>query len=158
MIDYQKHPDPKAQMELALSGKTTASPKLHRPRFNFNRDNTKYGKRHKKGVMNGTEKAYAAILEEQKAAGEIIDWIFEAVTFRLTDGLCTYTPDFQVFYADGVMEFVDAKGGGPIDDKSIVKVKCAAEKFWMYRFVVMQKLSKKHIEKNDGKPWKRTEY
>ncbi len=118
----------------------------------FNRDNTKYGKRHTPGVMNQTESAYADTLQALKLTGEIIDWKFEGVKFRLAD-LCFYTPDFAVFYADGVMEFVDAKGGGPMDDKSIVKAKVAAEQFPFFRFVIEQRLPKKL-----GGGWKRTEF
>lgn len=127
-----------------------------KPRFNFKRDNSKYGKRHKPGEMNATERQYAEILEARKAAGDVIDWQFEAVKFKIADN-CFYTPDFQVMLADGTIEYIDAKGGGPIDDKSIVKVKCAAEKFWQFRFVVEQKLSKKDAAKLNL-IWKRTEY
>jgi hypothetical protein len=116
------------------------------------RDNSKYGKRHTPGVMNQTEAAYAEGLEARKLAGEIIGWEFEAVTFKLADG-CRYTPDFFVTLTDGTMECIDAKGGGPMDDKSIVKVKCAAEKFHQFRFAIEQRLPKKL-----GGGWKRREF
>lgn len=115
-------------------------------------DRSKYGKRHKPGEMNQTEAAYAEGLEGRKLNGEIVSWEFEAVTFKLADG-CRYTPDFAVYFPDGTMEFVDAKGGGPIDPKSLVKAKCAAAKFPQFQFVVEQKLAKKR-----GGGWKRTEY
>lgn len=127
-----------------------------RPKFTFRKDNTKYGKRHKPGVMNRTEEAYAEILEARKLAGEVIDWVFEAVTFKLADDT-RYTADFLVYLADGSMEFVDAKGGGPIDPKSVVKIKAAAEKFWQFRFVIEQKRNKTDALKA-GAEWKRTEY
>jgi hypothetical protein len=123
-----------------------------KPRFAFRTDASKYGKRHKPGVMNGTESAYAEILQSRKLAGEIIDWQFEAMTFKLADDT-RYTPDFLVLWEGGMMDFVDAKGGGPIDPKSLVKIKCAAEKFWMFRFVIEQKQAKKN-----GGGWKRIEY
>ncbi len=123
-----------------------------RPKFAFKRDSSKYGKRHKPGVMNQTEAAYAAILEGMKLNGIVLDWVFEAYTFKLADDT-RYTPDFAVYYADGTMVFVDAKGGGPIDPKSLVKIKCAAEKFWQFTFVIEQKQAKKN-----GGGWKRTEY
>ncbi len=113
------------------------------------RDNTKYGKRHKPGVMNQTESAYAEGLQARKLAGEIIDWQFEAMTFKLADG-CRYTPDFAIWLADGSMEMVDTKGGGPMDEKSRVKVKVAAEKFPQFVFVIEQRQAKKH-----GGGWKR---
>lgn len=116
----------------------------------FKRDNTKYGKRHIPGVMNQTESAYADALYALKLTGEIIDWKFEAVKFRLAAG-CFYTPDFAVFYADCEMEFVDVKGGGPIAEASVVRMKCAAEAFPFFRFAMEQRLPKKG-------GWKRTEY
>ncbi len=118
----------------------------------FKRDNTKYGKRHIPGQMNHTETAYADELQALMVTGQVLAWKFEAVTFKIADNT-RYTPDFMVWYADGVMEFVDSKGGGPIDPKSIVKVKCAADQFPAFRFVIEQRRAKK-----DGGGWKRTEY
>ncbi len=120
--------------------------------FGRARDSSKYGKRHVPGVMNQTETAYAELLQARKLAGEIIDWQFEAVTFQLAK-LCTYKPDFMVTLLDWTIEFVDCKGGGPQDDKSRVKVKVAAEKFWQYRFVIEQRQAKKN-----GGGWKREEF
>lgn len=116
------------------------------------RDNTKYGKRHKPGVMNGTENEYAALLRARELRGEVLLWYFESVTFKLADDT-RYTPDFCVQFPDGSMEFVDAKGGGPIDPKSLVKIKCAAEKFPQFMFVIEQRQPKKA-----GGGFKRTEY
>ncbi len=115
-------------------------------------DRSKYGKRHKPGVMNQTEIAYAETLEQRKIAGEIEQWHFESVTFKIAEN-CRYSPDFDVLLTSGEMEFVDAKGGGPIDEKSIVKIKCAAEKFPQFRFVMEQKQSKKN-----GGGWHRREF
>jgi hypothetical protein len=125
-------------------------------RFRARGDSTKYGKRHKPGVMNRTETAYAEILQARKIAGEIIEWHFEAVTFKLADDT-RYTPDFGVLLANGEQEFVDTKGGGPIDPTSLVKIKCAAEKFPQFRFAIEQKLARKNIGA-DGKEWRRVEY
>ena len=123
-----------------------------RRRFKARGDGSRYGKRHKPGVMNGTDSKYAETLEALRLEGNVVAWHFEAVTFKLAEAL-RYTPDFMVEYCDGVIEFVDAKGGGPIDDKSVAKIKMAAEKFWQFQFVIEQKQSKK-----DGGGWKRTEY
>lgn len=111
-----------------------------------------YGKRHTPGQMNKTEERYAAILQLRKLAGEIVDWQFEAVKFQLAK-LCTYSPDFMIFYPDGRIEFIDVKGSGIIDDKSIVKIKCAAEKFYAFDFVMEIEQAKK-----SGGGYKRVEY
>lgn len=103
---------------------------------------TKWGKRHKPGEMNQTECEYAELLQSNKLAGQIEEWFFEAVTFRIAND-CRYTPDFCVYFASGAMEFVDVKGTGPIDEKSTVKIKTCAEKFPMFRFVQAKKRTKK---------------
>jgi len=115
-------------------------------------DNTRYGKRHKPGVMNQTETAFASILEQRKALGEVINWEFEAMTFKLA-AQCSFTPDFMIWLKDGTMEFVDVKGSGPIDDKSIVKIKAAADKFPMFVFV-----QEKRQAKRDGGGFVRREF
>lgn len=113
-------------------------------------DTTKYGKRHKPGQMNQTESAYAEILQARLLTGEVIRWEFESITFKLADG-CRYTPDFAVWLSSGEMELVDCKGGGPMDEKSRVKVKCAAEKFPMFQWVIEQRLPR-------VQGWKREEF
>jgi hypothetical protein len=82
-------------------------------------------------------------------AGEVIRWEFESITFKLAPDT-RYTPDFAVWLADGSMEFIDAKGGGPMDEKSRVKCKVASEKFPQFVFVIEQKLAKRA-----GGGWKR---
>lgn len=121
-------------------------------RFFAKKDASKYGKRHIPGQMNQTESKYAEILQARKIAGDIVEWRFESTTFKLASD-CKYTPDFEVIHNDGSKEFVDVKGGGPIDPKSIVKIKCAAEKLFEYRFAIEQLQAKK-----SGGGWKRTEY
>lgn len=113
-----------------------------RPQKFMRTDKTRYGKRHVPGVMNKTEESYAGHLELCKLAGEVILWQFEAITFKLAP-LCTFTPDFMVHLSSGEIHLVDVKGQGPIDDKSIVKIKCAAEKFPMFTFVQEKKQAKK---------------
>lgn len=112
----------------------------------------RYGKRHKPGEMNKTEERYASELAIRQEAGEITGWWFEPVRFVLAQ-LCTFTPDFGILHNDGSMEFVDVKGGGPIQDDSIVKIKAAAEKFWMFQFASEQQQTKKQ-----GGGWKRREF
>lgn len=112
----------------------------------------RYGRRHTPGEMNKTEERYAAILQLRKHAGEIIDWHFEGHTFKLAADL-RYTPDFGVLHVDGTYELIDVKGSGPIDDKSIVKIKAAAEKFhwFLWTMVIEQK-------KENGGGTKRREF
>ena len=112
----------------------------------------RYGKRHIPGEMNATERAYADILNARVIAGEVQSWTFESHTFKLADNT-RYTPDFEVFLADGTLEFVDTKGAGPVDPKSIVKIKVAADRFFWYGFVIEQRQAKKN-----GGGWKRTDY
>lgn len=90
----------------------------------------RYGRRHTAGEMNKTEERYAAILQARKLAGELVEWHFEAMTFKLAGDL-RYTPDFVVFEFGG-MTCIDVKGSGPIDAKSIVKIKAAAERFFWF--------------------------
>lgn len=120
-----------------------------RPQRFVRADNTKWGARRRApGVMNGVEAAYGDLLEARKRAGEVIAWGYERVTLKLADG-CRYTPDFDVWLADGSMEFVDTKAG-PQDDKSRVKLKVAAELFPQFVFAIEQRLPKKA-----GGGWKR---
>ena len=123
-----------------------------RKKFKAKGDRSKYGKRHVPGVMNKTEAEYAALLEARKLAGEVVEWHFEAVTFKLAD-MCRLTVDFMVIMADGSIEFHDAKGGQPVTDDALVKMKAAAEKFWPFLFVIEQKQSRKL-----GGVWKRREF
>lgn len=91
----------------------------------------RYGRRHTPGEMNKTESRYAEILQARLLAREILAWHFEAVTFKLAGDL-RYTPDFCVLHCDGSFELIDVKGTGPIDDKSVVKIKAAAERFYWF--------------------------
>lgn len=109
----------------------------------------RYGKQHKPGVMNKTEAEYAERLQVRKTAGEIIEWWFEAITFKLAPD-CRFTSDFAVLFPDGTMELVDVKNAGPINETSAVKARVAADKFFMFAFVQERKQSKK-----DGGGWTR---
>ena len=80
----------------------------------------------KPGVMNKTEAAYAAHLDQRKQAGEILTYHFEAYTLKLADN-CRYTPDFMVLLPDGTMQFHEVKGYWMDDAK--VKIKVAARQF-----------------------------
>tara|TARA_R110000796_G_scaffold95459_2_gene200686 strand:+ start:21009 stop:21326 length:318 start_codon:yes stop_codon:yes gene_type:complete len=93
----------------------------------------------KAGKMNQTEAAYAALLESEKQAGEIVWYSFEGMTFKLADNT-RYTPDFAVMRADGLMEMREVKGFWRDDAR--VKIKVAAELF-PFRFIAVKKQSKK---------------
>ncbi|MDT8894201.1 hypothetical protein RSO41_05995 [Halomonas sp. I1] len=95
--------------------------------------------RMKAGKMNRTEAAYAAQLELEKQAGEILWYSFEGLKFRLADKTF-YTPDFAVMRADGLIEIREVKGRW--HDDARVKIKMAAELF-PFRFVAVQARPKK---------------
>ena len=103
------------------------------------------GRRHEPGTMNSTETAYAAILEARKRAGEIYDYRFEAITFRLAK-LCSYRVDFFVFTNDMVMELHEVKAGNKktgkalIEDDAAVKLRLMAELYPMFPLILAVKI------------------
>lgn len=100
-------------------------PKASRPRV-----------RHVAGKMNQTEAAFAEELELRKRCGEIIAWAFESVKFKIADDRCWFTTDFMVVESNterGIL-FVDVKGGGPVEEDALVKIKVAATTYPMFRF------------------------
>lgn len=102
----------------------------------------------KQGEMNRTEAAYAQVLESQKAAGEILDWKFEAVTLVLAKNT-RFTPDFMVQLPSGEIQFRETKGF--MMDDAWVKLKLAASLF-PFAFLLVRKQAKK-----DGGGWEVTE-
>lgn len=96
--------------------------------------------RMKQGQMNKTEAAYAAHLEGQKIAGEVLWYKFEGIKFKLADNT-HYTPDFAVMLSDGTLECREVKGFW--QDDARVKIKVAAELFPI-KFKAVKK---------DGKAW-----
>ena len=97
------------------------------------------GVRHERGQMNRLERAYGEMLMTRKLAGEIAEYHFEAVKFRLAD-LTYYTPDFMVMLPDGLIEFHEVKGFW--EDDARVKIKVAAE-IYPFKFVAASRLAKK---------------
>lgn len=96
-------------------------------------------RRPKPGSMNRTEKRYAERLETLRLAGEVASYHFEPLKLKLAKSTF-YMPDFMVILPNGEVEFVDVKGrkgSGPggWEDDARVKIKCAAERFPMFRFV-----------------------
>ena len=82
--------------------------------------------RHKSGVMNSLERWYASRLDILKNSGDVIDYWFESVKFKLADKTF-YTPDFLVMMANCELEIHECKGF-MLDDAN-VKIKVAADKF-----------------------------
>lgn len=102
-----------------------------------------------KSKMNKIETEFAWLLEAKKRAGEILDYAFECVTFRLAERT-TYTPDFMIIHHDH-FEMIDIKARGEVKlmrradgqmhkrqwsskrDDAAVKIKVAAQMFpWMH--------------------------
>lgn len=98
----------------------------------------------KTGTMNKTEAAYARKLEQEKMAGEIAWYKFEALKVRLADNTF-YSPDFLVMRANGELEAHEVKGFWADDAR--VKIKVAASLF-PFKFVAVKVKSKK-----DGGGW-----
>lgn len=87
--------------------------------------------RKEKGRMNATETRFEkCVLERRRDAGDVIRWEYEAIRFRYgLDSKATYTPDFLVFRADGLIEVIDVKGSGGWEAATRVKFKACAEKY-----------------------------
>jgi hypothetical protein len=51
-----------------------------------------------------------------------------------------------VLHCDGSFELIDVKGSGPIDAKSIVKIKAAAERFYWFDWT----MAIEQLKKNGG--------
>ena len=119
------------------------------------------GERKQRGQMNRTEMQFAALLEAQKAAGEIVAYWYEAMTYKLTETpseTCSelvagqvssrrrtgtrYTPDFSVMLSDDRLIHYEVKGTGVATTADINRVKAAAEKY-PFRFYLATKRTKK---------------
>jgi len=98
----------------------------------------------KAGQMNKTEAAYAAVLEQEKQAGEILWYRFEGVKLRLADNTF-YSPDFFVMRASGLLEAHEVKGHWQDDARA--KIKIAADQY-PFRFIAVKIRAKK-----DGGGW-----
>ena len=103
----------------------------------------------KTGVMNKTEAAYAATLEQRRAAGEVAWFKFEGIKLRLADNTF-FTPDFFVMVADGALEAHEVKGYWQDDARA--KIKIAAD-MYPVRFLAIQAKPKK-----EGGGWRLEEF
>lgn len=103
------------------------------------------GSERTRGVRNKTEAAWERVLEDAKAAGEIVGEIkFEEVKVRVTDAVkgeqaVWYTPDFTYTLADGSFVLDDVKGR-MVNEASIVRIKAAASRHPRWRFRIVTKL------------------
>jgi len=90
--------------------------------------------------MNKTEAKYARYLEQEKQAGRIADYWFEAWKIRIADN-CTWLPDFVVIDCDGFLSWRDTKvwwakaGKVGITEDANVKMKAVAEKYPQVRVI-----------------------
>jgi len=119
-----------AAYETKRKGKTSPAPVASKP--------SRHGRaRHTPGRMNKLEEDYAWHLDLQKLAGDIVDWKFESLKFRLADRTW-YTPDFFVsipfteYTIDPADEIHEVKGHW--EDDARVKFKVVAEQFPMFKF------------------------
>ena len=93
-----------------------------------------------KGVMNANEAAFAKVLEEWKARGDILHYGYESVQLILAPRT-TLLLDFHVIEADGTFVFYECKAGMRngkyrVEEDANVKMKLAAEKFPYLKMVV----------------------
>lgn len=96
----------------------------------------------KSGVMNHTETAYSKVLDAEMAAGLILWYKFEGITFKLADNT-RYTPDFVVMLANGEIEVREIKGSLTyMQEDAKVKIK-VAEAMYPFRFVLFAPRAKK---------------
>jgi len=90
-----------------------------------------------RGDMNRTEREFAAMLERQKRAREIVRYDFEGITLRWAD--MRYTPDFVVIkFVPAPLNFIEVKGGH-IWDRDIVRFKGARAYWPEFEFEMWQK-------------------
>ena len=86
--------------------------------------------------MNKWELEYSQVLDLEKRAGLIYDYAFEAVKLKLAPHTY-YLPDFLVIGAAMCIEIREVKGF--MREDANVKLKCAAEKFPWFTFVLVRK-------------------
>ena len=104
-----------------------------------------------KDKMNKTEAAYAAVLEQRKQLGQIIDYKFHPMNVRLAANTF-YEVDFLVLGGDMRLAIHEVKGGFTTE-KGQMKIKLCAEALPWFQFLKVSKLAKK-----DGGGWKVEEF
>lgn len=86
------------------------------------------------GRMNKLERAYWDLLMLRLRAGEIVWAAYEPMKFRIGDNTF-FSPDFGLMLPDGAIEWHETKGFWRDDAR--VKIKVAAEMYWMFSFVAV---------------------
>ncbi len=104
-----------------------------------------------KNKMNKTEEAYSVLLDQQKQAGEILDWKFHPMNVRLADNTF-YEVDFLVVAKDRELQIHETKGTYTTEVGNI-KIKLCAEVLPWFRFIKCIKQAKKN-----GGGWEFKEY
>ena len=97
---------------------------------------------------NKTERAYGVVLEDRKRAGEVWDYLFDAVNFRLGEK-CFYKPDYLVYLEDGSIEVHEVKGF--MEDDARVKVRAFVEKFHIPLVIVRRRKGAWDYERLEAK-------
>lgn len=87
--------------------------------------------------MNQTERRMADLLDMRKRAGELREWWFDDMSFRIGVERTSYKPDFAVETIDGKLELIEVKGKHIWDDAR-VKFQVAAREFRFARWRMVQ--------------------
>jgi hypothetical protein len=96
------------------------------------------------GFRSKWEALYAAELDAQKAAGEIVDWVYEGVTLRLTEAVVVegkrrpavrYKADFAVWLPTGRLRLIEIKGFAR--QKDLLRYKMARDKYRQVEFLMI---------------------
>ncbi len=93
-----------------------------------------------KTKMNGTEQAYADLLERQRVEGSVVSWKFHPMNIRLTDNTY-YEVDFLVLHDDMTLAIHETKGGFT-SEKGQMKIKLVAEVMPYFKMVKAVKQTK----------------
>ena len=105
------------------------------------------------GEMNKTETAFAALLSKFKRDGRIEDFWFEAVSFKIAENKCRYTPDFLVLLRDMSLVVFEVKGSLRVfQDDAKVKCKVFSDKYPLRLYIVAPR------RKKDGGGWQYLSY
>lgn len=139
---FRKHPDPRRQIELLSNPQKRRESAEREPTIAKHWTANINAPSKVRGRMNKTESRYADILDRRQQSGIVLEWRYEAMTFRLTTPVggkkaLTYTPDFMVLKHDGTMEFVEVKGGFATNE-SLNRLKVASEMFPWFCWVLAE--------------------